>query len=69
MVNERQQTMNNNKNIFIGEFSKAIMKVNNIANEIKNICEQNNNIELMRKMEDLTELTMKYIITNQSLYV
>ena len=66
---ELLQTMNNNKNIFIGEFSKAIMKVNNIANEIKNLCEQNNNIELMRKMEDLTELTMKYIITNQSLYV
>ena len=61
--------MSYSKNIFIGEFSKAIMKVNNIANEIKNLCEGTNNIELMRKMEDISELTLKYIVTNQSLYV
>ena len=63
------QDMSYSKNIFIGEFSKAIMKVNNIANEIKNLCEGTNNIELMRKMEDISELTLKYIVTNQSLYV
>ena len=57
------------KNIFIGEFAKAIMKINNIANEIKNLCEDNNNTELMRKMEDISSLTLKYIVTNQSLYV
>ncbi len=66
---ELLQNMSYYKNIFIGEFSKAIMKVNNIATEIKNICEDTNNIELMRKMEDISKITLKYIVTNQSLYV
>jgi superfamily II RNA helicase len=56
------------KNIFSGEFIKSILKINNIVEELKNICE-NDNLEFMLKLNEIPNLTLKYIATNQSLYV
>jgi len=57
------------KNIFLGEFIKALLKINNIAAEFENVCEITNNMNLLKKIKEIPDMTMKYIATNQSLYV
>ena len=57
------------KNLFLGEFIKAIIKINNIVKELEKICEINNNISLLQKIKNIPELTLKYVVTNQSLYI
>ena len=59
----------NEKNIFLGDFVKAIIKINNIAKEFDKICEIMNNMELKEKISQIEKLTLKYIATNQSLYI
>ena len=55
--------------IFTGEFIKSILKLNNLVNELKNVAEFMNNIEFLHKLNKIPELTLKFIATNQSLYV
>ena len=55
--------------IFTGEFIKAILKMNNMVNELKNIAEYSGNVEFLHKLTQIPELTLKFIATNQSLYV
>jgi hypothetical protein len=57
------------KEVFIGEFIKSILKINNIVNEFEKLCEFISNFELMQKIKKIPELTLKYIATNQSLYI
>ena len=57
------------RNIFTGEFIKALLKINNIASELVKICEVNNKMDLYKKLSEIPERTLKYIATNQSLYV
>ena len=59
------------KEVFLGEFVKAILKINNVAAEFEKICEslQIQNISLLQKVKDISRLTLKYIATNQSLYI
>jgi superfamily II RNA helicase len=56
-------------NISVGEFIKSILKINNIGLEIEKICEITGNIELLYKIKKIPQLTLKYIVTNLSLYV
>ena len=58
-----------NQDIFLGEFVKLILKINNIANELIKVCELTENIELKHKLSQIPELTLKYVVSNQSLYV
>ena len=57
------------KSISLGDFVKAILKINNIAKEIEKICEIKNNIVLLEKIKQIPALTLKYVVTNQSLYL
>ena len=57
------------KNIFSGEFIKAVLKINNIVEELKNICEIIGSMDLYYKLNEISGMTLKYIVTNQSLYV
>ena len=57
------------KGLFAGEFTKAILKINNIANELEKICNLSNNMELLQKLQSIKKCTMKYIVSNQSLYL
>ena len=57
------------KEIFLGEFVKALLKINNISCEIENIAEYIGDIDLLTKLKNIPQLTLKYIATNQSLYV
>ena len=57
------------RDISIGEFTKAIMKVSAIVNELINMCESTNNIELLHKLSGIDNMILKFITINQSLYV
>ena len=54
---------------FLGEFIKALLKVNAIAAEFEQVCEVIQNIALLEKIREIPRLTLKYIATNQSLYL
>ena len=55
--------------ISLGEFTKCILKINNIASEIEKAALVSNNLELLEKVKKVPELTLKSIVTNQSLYL
>ena len=57
------------KGIFLGEFVKAILKINNIASEMEKIAEMIGNIEFLSKLREIPCLTLKFVVTNQSLYI
>ena len=49
-------------------YSNSI-KINNIVTEIENICETTQDIALLEKIKQIPSLTLKYVATNQSLYI
>jgi len=57
------------KQIFLGEFVKALLKINNISSEMEKIAELIGNTELLYKLQQIPIMTLKYVVTNQSLYV
>jgi superfamily II RNA helicase len=57
------------KDIFLGEFVKSILKINNIASEMEKIAEMLGDIEFLSIVKAIPKLTLKYVATNQSLYV
>jgi superfamily II RNA helicase len=57
------------KGIFLGEFVKAILKINNISSELEGVAEYLGNISLLAKLKEIKHLTLKFVATNQSLYV
>ncbi len=62
-------SMKSEKELFLGEFIKAILKINNIAKELEKIAELIENISLLQKVKEIPQLTLKYVVTNQSLYI
>ena len=63
------EKIKNEKNIFLGDFIKAILKINTISLELEKICEIVNNLELKEKLIKIPQLTLKFVATNQSLYI
>lgn len=63
------ERIKNEKNIFLGDFVKAIIKINNITAELEKICEIMNNMDLKERLSRVGEKTMKFVATNQSLYI
>ena len=63
------QSLSREKDIFIGDFIKAILKINNVVAEMEKIAEMNNNIPLLEKLRLIPTNTLKYVATNQSLYI
>ena len=57
------------KDLFLGEFIKAILKINNIAKEFEKIADSLENLELLEKIKEIPSITLKYVATNQSLYI
>lgn len=58
-----------NKEIFLGEFVKAILKINNIASEMEKVAELLGDMEFLSVLKNVPQLTLKYVATNQSLYI
>lgn len=63
------QDLATEKDIFLGEFVKSLMKINNIANEMEKIAEMTGDMSLLGKLKEVSQMTLKYVVTNQSLYV
>jgi hypothetical protein len=57
------------KDIFLGDFVKSLLKINNIASEMEKCCETIGHMELLEKVKQIPALTLKYVVTNQSLYI
>ena len=63
------QMLAQEKEIFLGEFVKALLKINNISTEMERVAEMRGDMEFLKKLKEIPVLTMKYVVTNQSLYV
>ena len=63
------QKMEQEKEIFLGEFVKAILKINNVASEMEKVAEIQGNVEFLSKLKEIPGLTLKFVVTNQSLYI
>lgn len=63
------QKIGEEKEIFLGEFVKALLKINNISCELEKIAEMTGNIALLSKLKEIPNMTLKYVVTSQSLYV
>ena len=63
------QRLSTEKEIFLGEFVKALVKINNISSELEKIAEMTGNIAFLSKLKEIPSITLKYVVTNQSLYV
>jgi superfamily II RNA helicase len=57
------------KDIFLGEFIKVILKINNMCAEFEQICELTGNLGLLEKVKAIPGKLLKYVVTNQSLYL
>ena len=63
------QTMLSEKEIFLGEFVKAILKINNISSEMERVAETTGAIGFLKELRNIPLNTLKFVVTNQSLYV
>ena len=61
--------MKQNTTIFIGDFIKACLKISNMMNEIKIVCNNDNNYELLEMIENIQNNIQKFIVSNKSLYL
>jgi superfamily II RNA helicase len=57
------------REISIGEFTKAVMKISAMSNELIKMCETIGNIDLLHKLSQVDSIILKFITTNQSLYI
>ena len=58
------------KDISIGDFTKAILKISTMTKELMNVAEQfEDMLPFLSKLGDIDSMILKYITTAQSLYV
>jgi superfamily II RNA helicase len=63
------QKLEKEKEIFLGDFVKAILKINNISSELEKVAESIGNMNFLEKLKEIPCLTQKYVVISQSLYV
>ncbi len=63
------QLLKSEKDISTGDFVKALLKINNISAEMERVAEHNNDMEFLQNLREIPKLTLKYIASNQSLYI
>lgn len=57
------------KSVSVGDFVKALLKINNISSEIKQIYELKGMMDVVSNLDAIPYQTLKFVATNQSLYV
>lgn len=57
------------KEISIGDFNKALLKIVTMAKELSNVCEEIGKVALLHKLSQIEPLILKYVTTSQSLYL
>ena len=63
------QRLQEEKDICVGDFVKAVLKINNISAEFETVAEMVGDYSFLSSLKQIPEMTLKYIATNQSLYV
>ena len=63
------QKIQKEKEVFLGDFIKGLLKVNNIIMEFEKVYEYLGNVEQIHILKQVPEITLKFIVSNQSLYV
>jgi len=63
------QSVISEKEISIGDFTKAMMKIVTVSRELLGVCEMVGAIDLMYKLNQIEGLVLKYVLTSQSLYL
>lgn len=63
------QRLKMEKNIFVGEFVKGLLKIHNIGREFEQIAEQCGDVDFLHRLKLMDTMLLKYIVTNQSLYI
>ncbi len=61
--------MGENIGVFLGDFTKTLLKINNISNELYQLFVERNNIKMAHMVSQISERIMKFVVLNQSLYV
>jgi superfamily II RNA helicase len=66
-----QTKIHEGKQLSTGDFSKACMKIASIARELVNVCQQYGAeaVECMHKLSQVDAYLLKYVVSNQSLYI
>lgn len=57
------------RGLFIGEFIKCLLKIVNISNELNSVAKKIANVELEHLTSNVEEKILKFVATNQSLYI
>lgn len=64
-----QEVILQEKQLSLGDFIKAMLKISAIAKEWMSVCEFEGKIGLAHKLQQVDELILKHVCTTQSLYV
>jgi hypothetical protein len=64
-----QCTLQREREISIGDFTKTVLKILVITKEFESICELVENLPLLSVLKQVDPLISKYVATSQSLYV
>jgi superfamily II RNA helicase len=67
--NDIIKRLTNEKQIFLGDFCKILIKITNISKEFSNICETTNKVKLLSNLSLIPELILKHVMSSQSLYI
>lgn len=62
-------TLKKDKSIFLGDFIKCCLKINNIIDELINISEYFQKFNIIVKLKSIKESLLKFVVTNSSLYI
>lgn len=63
------KSLEQDKGIFVGEFVKALLKIQTIGLELEKVADDTNHMHLLLKLREIPELILKYVVTTQSLYI
>ena len=55
--------------IGLGDFVKAVLKINNIAKELEKVALIKEDLSFLEELKKIPELTLKFCVSNQSLYL
>ena len=67
IIQNIKQSFNNN--IGLGDYNNFILRINNIVEELLKVDHLEDNIEFISKLNLISELLLKYIVSNQSLHI
>jgi hypothetical protein len=57
------------REISVGDFTKAVLKIVVIVKEYQAVAEATSNLSFLTSLKEVGPLVLKYVATNQSLYV